>query len=137
MSMARETKEQKELRRAAEEHAALIEKEAFVASLPKRIFEAQCVASMIHGVTVSMSMTATGPSVRFHGGQLNDSDPYLDATLTYQSDEWEVISLEDSLKKMKADVDAKEVRRKRAQEIFNGLSVEDREAVKEHIYSLR
>ena len=137
MSMARETKEQKELRRAAAEHIAMVEKEAFVASLPKRIFEAQCVASMLYGVTVSVSMTPTGPAVRFNSEQFKNSDPYLDTTLTYQSDEWEVISLEDSLKKMKADADAKEVRRKRAQEIFNGLSVEDREAVKEHIYSLR
>ena len=131
--MAKETKEQKALRLAVEEQAREAETAAFRATLPKRLFEAQCMASMLPDLTVSTTMTAVGPSVRFH----REENPYIDTTLTYQSDEWEVILLEDSLKEMKAEQDARAARRKLAQEIFDGLSPESKQAIKENIYLLR
>ena len=130
--MPRETKEQKELRRVAEEHSAMLANQEWLKGLPKRIFEAQSMASMITGITVITSLAPTGPIIQFQ-----NQEPYIDTTLTYQSEKWEMENLEEILLKIKAQKVAFKLQALRAQEIFGSLSSEDKVALRTHIHSLR
>jgi len=124
--MARETKEQKELRRAAEEHAALIAKQAFRESMPERLVEIQRLAMSV-GIRTEVRLTGFGPEVRF-----NDNDG-IDETLSYNSEEWEVESLVRRLNETKAEQDARAARHKLAQDLFNTLTAEQKLALKENM----
>lgn len=130
--MPRETKEEIAARRAEEERQREVERKEFLVTLPKRMFEAQALAQSLSISTV-LSLTDKGPSLHFY----NDDNPYIDTTINYDSNFWEMDSIEDTLKTLKVAADARAARRKRAQEVFSGLSVEDREAIKENIYSLK
>jgi hypothetical protein len=130
--MAQETKEQKELRRVAEEHSAMLANQEWLKVLPRRIFEAQSLASMLTGITVITSLTPTGPIIQFQ-----NETPYIDIALTYQSEKWEMENLEEILLKIKERKEAFKLQGLRAQEIFGGLSPEDKVALRTHIHSLR
>lgn len=124
--MARETKEQKELRYAAEEHAALFAKQAFRLSMPERLVDIQRLAMSV-GIRTEVKLTGFGPEVRF-----NDNDG-IDETLSYDSEEWEVESLVRRLNETKSEQDARTARHKMAQDLFNGLTAEQKLALKENI----
>jgi hypothetical protein len=126
--MTRETKEQKEIKRGALEQAAVMQREKFLGELPKRLLDAQVAASRLP-ITVTVSQ---GPQIRFY----NDDSPYIDSTITLETDEWEMLALEEALRFAKEEMDAKELRRRRALEIFDGLTNTEKLALKENIYMI-
>jgi hypothetical protein len=126
--MTRETKEQKEIKRGALEQAAVVQREKFLGELPKRLLNAQVVASLLP-VTVTIT---PGPTVRFSRVE----SPYIDSTITLETDEWEMLALEEALRFAKEEMDAKELRRLRALEIFDGLTNTEKLALKENIYMI-
>jgi hypothetical protein len=142
--METKTKEQREAarkeareRREGLEESIKLAKEAeraeFMKMLPKRLMDAQALATDV-GVTVNVRLIASGPAVSFMRDQ---GDGYINYTLTYDSDEWEVSCLENQLKELKEKQDAARVRQQLAQDTFNKLSVEERAAIKEFIHYLR
>jgi len=113
-----------------QEHLAM-----YKASVPKRLMEAQALASWL-GIAVHVSLTATGPSVRFEEENHHDK-LYIDETITYETEEWELENLEATLASLKAKRDAYDQRRIVAQRIFSNLSDEEKICIKEHIHYLR
>lgn len=118
---------------AAEELARKERQAEFMKVLPKRLMDAQALANDV-GVSVSVSLVASGPSVHFY---CDDGKEFIDTTVTYETDEWEVGCLESTLQGRKEKIDAARARQQLAQEAFNKLSPDERAAVKEFIYSLR
>jgi len=107
----------------------------YKASVPKRLMEAQALAAWL-GIAVHVSLTATGPSVRFEEENHHDK-LYIDETITYETEEWELESLESTLASLKAKRDAYDARRIIAQGAWSKMSEEERAAIKEHIHWMR
>ena len=130
--MARESKEQRDARLAQEQAAAEAALEAYLLTVPKRLMDAQALAQNL-GISVTVSLTETGPSVHFR-----DEASVIDDTLTYQTEEWELEYLERKLRDIKEEKEAIARRRAIAQDTWeNRLNPVEREALKEHIHSLR
>ena len=127
--MARETKEQKEIKRGELEMAAIARREEYLKGLPARILEAQVVASGLP-VTVTVSL---GPTFRFY----HDDSPYIDSTITLTTDEWEMRALEEALEELKLKVEAKEARRLLAVDIISKLDNGAQLALLENIHLLQ
>lgn len=120
------------LQRELEEKARL---EAFKAGLPKRLMDAQALASKL-GVSTHVELTATGPSVRFEYEDHSDNF-YIDDTLTYESQEWDVEYIEGKLNELDEKHKAYEARKLVAQSAFGALTDEQKAAVKEFIRYLK
>jgi hypothetical protein len=133
--MARETKEEKELRRAAEEHMALMAMEEYFKSLPKRMMEAQALASEV-GVETYVTLIASGPSVSFRWSE-DDSGYRHEDTVTYETEEWELEHVESKLRDLKTAKIAAQLRHQMAQDIYSKLSETERACLKEFIHYLR
>jgi len=113
-----------------QEHLAM-----YKASIPQRLMAAQVLAQQL-GISVSISLTETGPAVKFK--EENEHDKlYIDEILTYETEEWELESLETTLAAVKAKQDACDQRRAVAQSIFNNLSDNEKACLIEHIRWLR
>ena len=125
-----ETEDAKAYELQQQEHLAM-----YKASVPKRLMEAQALASWL-GIAVHVSLTATGPSVRFEEENHHDK-LYIDETITYETEEWELESLESTLASLKAKRDAYDARRIIAQGAWSRMSEEERAAIKEHIHWMR
>lgn len=140
------TPEQKAERKAlkiAAEAAARIQREleekkrieTFKAGLPKRLMDAQALALKL-GVLTRVELTETGPSVSFkyedHSGKF-----YINDTLTYESEEWDVENIESTLDQLDKKHKEYEARRLVAQSVFGNLTEEQKSAVKEFIHYLR
>ncbi len=131
--MAKETKEERALREEDEARRADIARRAYLATVPKRLMDAQALALKV-GVDVTVALTETGPSVRF----FHDDNPYISDTVTYQVEEWELECLEKNLQTIKDEQDAAQSRLKLAQDVWaNKLSHEEKSAIKEFIFHLR
>jgi hypothetical protein len=129
--MARETKEERETRQFLAEqarHAALAE---YKATIPARLMNAQALASSI-GVDTQVSLTPTGPSVRF---TKPDNDSW-ERTGSYEMEEWELEDLEMSLVDIRSEQEARAQRRIIAQEVWGSLSVLQKTSLKEFIHYL-
>lgn len=126
--MPRETVEQRAARWAKEEAEMQSRKKAFRETMPKRLIELQALAKTI-GYQTEVELTETGPSVKFCSYGQHDTD-YI---LTYDSEEWEVESAQNSFLDIKAQQEAKAARHKLAQDTFNTLTKEQKDAIKEHI----
>jgi len=113
-----------------QEHLAM-----YKASVPKRLMEAQALASWL-GIAVHVSLTATGPSVRFEEENHHDK-LYIDETITYETEEWELENLEATLASLKAKRDAYDSRRIVANGVWARLSDDEKFALKEHLIFLR
>lgn len=133
--MARETKEERAERLAREEAAAQAALEAYFATVPKRLMEAQALANSLY-VSTSVTLGPDGPIVHFEY-ESEKYKSYIDATLTYQTEEWELESLEQRLRELKESIDAEKQRFAYAQAIWTTLSETDRKALKEFIHTLR
>ncbi len=122
--------------KAAEEAEHIRQCEAarafYVASVPKRLMDATALAGHV-GVSTEVNLTETGPSVRFH----TDGEHYIESTITYDVDEWELESLEGDLTRIKEQQDAREARKVLAQNIFDKLDVHEKTAIRENIHYLR
>ena len=129
--MVKETKEERQLRRereAAAEQQALIE---FRAGLPKRIFEAQALASTI-GVCATVVLTPDGPSVTFSWHE--EGDQYsTEETVNYYADEWRIDYIERKLQEIKETQEENKRKLVRAKEIMNGLDDYDKDCLKKYM----
>lgn len=133
--MARETKEERAARLAREEAAAQAALEAYYATVPKRLMEAQALANSLC-VSTSISLGTSGPIVHFE----YDSEKYkcfIDYTLTYQTEEWELESLETQLRDLKEKIDKEAARLKVAQDSWGRLQPLERIVIKEFIHLLQ
>lgn len=133
--MARETAQQKAERRAREEAAARAALEAYVESVPKRLMEAQALASTLF-VNTSVGLSENGPTVHFE----YESDKYkiyIDNELNYQTEQWELEMLEDQLHRLKVAIDDEKLRYEAAKVAWAGLSESQHKLIKEFIYLLK
>lgn len=131
--LAREAERAAEEQRYKEERAAY--EAAYKASIPKRIKDAEKLAHNV-GVAVHMELTETGPEVRFEY-ENHSKKIYIDRTLTYNSDEWELEDVETDLVRIKTEQDAYQARKAIAQAVFDTLSPDQKFALKEHIHYLK
>lgn len=125
----KETPEEKEARLALEAR----ELAAYRDTVPKRMMDAVALARSL-GVHVNITLVYDSPCAEFtfyHDGWTSED------SITYTSEEWKLMALEVELRAMKEAQDAKEARRKLAQEIFDKLSNEEKSAIKEHIQQLK
>lgn len=107
------------------------EKAKFKESLPARLINLIAVARDV-GVFAEVRLTATGPAVKFQ-----DAATFIDETLTYESEEWEVDYLERNFQNLKKEQDDRRARQIAAKEVWDKLTVIEREALKENIDSLK
>ena len=119
-----------EYERQRQEHLVM-----YKASIPKRLMDAQALAASL-GIAVHVSLTATGPSVRFEYEDHHGND-YIDETITYETEEWELENLESILAARKAKRDAYDARRVVADGVWARLSDDEKVALKEHILWMR
>jgi len=133
--MARETKEQKELRRAAEEHMALMMRQEYLKGVPKRMMEAQALAGEV-GVETYVTLIASGPSVSFRWSEDNNGYSHED-TVTYETEEWELEHIETKLQDLKTAKVAAQLRLQVAKDIYSKLSETEQACLKEFIHYLR
>lgn len=132
--MPKETREQREERLAREEAAAQAALEAYYASVPKRLMEAQALANSLY-VSTSVTLGPSGPIVHFE----YESERYksfINDTLHYQSEEWELEGLERRLQDLKEQVENEKQRYRAAESVWANLSTADRQVLKEFIYRL-
>jgi hypothetical protein len=134
--MARETKEQKELRWAAEAHIALVAKEAFKATMPARLMKLQALASEA-SVSTRVLLTEAGPAVEFTRYNYDDRMNDLEETLTYDSEEWEVDHLERRMNSIKEEIDARRQRKALAENLWKDLPTDVKTGLKENIANFR
>lgn len=130
--MPRKTAEEKRLEREAQEAQREQEKEAFRLTMPARLMRLSALAQQV-GIETNIRLIEDGVSLRIQ----NDSKPYIDSTLTYNSEVWEVEMIEQELNDIKAEQDAITARRELALTVWAKLSDNEKLAVKENIYNLR
>jgi hypothetical protein len=119
-----------EAKRKAEEEAYRV---AFRKSVPWRLAALKEFAEQV-GVTTELSLTSSGPQVRFFNeGKIRN----FDETLTYDSDEWDIEWMETQVGDLRREQDAREARRALATSAFDKLSLEEQVALKEFIHYLR
>ncbi len=107
----------------------------FKAGLPKRLMDAQALASHC-GIAVHIELIESGPSVRFEYED-HHRKIYIDSTLTYDSDEWAVSDVEGQLAFLKTTQDKEAARRVLAQAAFTKLTDDEKSAMKDYIHYLR
>jgi hypothetical protein len=134
--MARETKEEKQLRIAAEEHLALIQKQNFRAAMPAKLMQLQADASAA-GVNTRVSLTASGPTVEFTRYEYDNKGSNFEEELSYDSEEWQVEWVDRRLREFKEEIDARAARKALAEEVWKGLRAEQKAAVVEFVTYLR
>jgi len=134
--MAKETRDQRILREAAENQAILVAKEAFKATMPARLMQLQAI-SFGAGVNTRVSLTAAGPSVEFTRYEYDNKGSSFEETLTYDSEEWEVDHVERMIRAFKEEIDARAARRTLAESTWKSLGEADRRAIKEFITCLQ
>lgn len=134
--MARETKEEKQLRIAAEEHLALIQKQNFRAAMPAKLMQLQADASA-GGVNTRVSLMANGPSVEFTRYEYDNKGSSFEETLTYDSEEWQVDYVETRIKFFKEEIEARAARKALAEATWKTLSDQEKAAITEFITYLR
>lgn len=124
--------EQRRIQREAEEAAEKLAKEAFRLTMPSRLMQLFARAQGVN-ISANIRLITSGVEMTVY----HDSHPHIDSTLTYDSEEWEVEMVEDSIDLLKADIDARQARRELAQDVWtNKLSPVERAALKEFIHSL-
>ena len=108
---------------------------AFKAGLPKRLMDAQALATSLCSST-HVELTESGPSVRFeyedHGNKI-----YIDTTLTYNSEEWEVASLESDLNTVKLAKEEDARKLACAKSAWGNLTDDQQACIKKYIHYLK
>jgi hypothetical protein len=130
--MARLSAEERRLQREAEEAQRKAEKEALRQTMPSRLMLLAALARTLN-VDTDLRLIENGVSLRIR----REESPYIDSTLTYDSEEWEVESVESDLNQIKAENEARAARLAMAQDVWNHkLTKEEKAALKEFIYQL-
>lgn len=125
-----EEKAAKEEIRRIEEKAA---RETFLAGLPLRLLNAQALARSLGTVDVTVSNKDAGLSVSFR----QSKNPYLDTTITMDSDEWNMDELERELVDIKRAQDEYQARYQLARSVWNRLSDTEQSVIVEFIAHLK
>lgn len=107
----------------------------YKATIPKRLMDAQAIACHL-GVSTHVSLTETGPSVRFECED-HTNKIYIDSIITYNTEEWEIDTLETRLNELKIAHDEYNARRIVAQDVWGKLSANEKHAIKEQIAYLK
>lgn len=131
--MSKETKEQRIERMAAEKIAEEKAIAAYRLTIPAQMIELQALASDV-GVSTYVSYHNKEPILKLFD---KESVNFYEEIITYSSEEWQINHVKDKLKTIKKEQEEAAERFKRAQEIFGGLSIEDKRALKENIFNLR
>ena len=126
--MSRETKEQRREREASEAIAQELLVEEYRKTIPKRLIDAQALATSLD-ISTEVKLSEHGPRVFFY---IDGSD--FSTNVTYNTEQWELESLENRLCEMKIERDARAGRRQLAQDIFDRLNTEEKNALKENIH---
>lgn len=129
--MAKLTAEQRRVLREQEEEEARQAKIAFRASMPARLKKITELAKEV-GVDYTISLTDSGVVVTIN----REKNPYMDYTLSYESDQWEVEDAESSLQYIRREIEARIERQALAKGAWEKLSYDEKNAVKEFIHSL-
>jgi hypothetical protein len=130
--MARLSLAERRLQEAADEAEAKLAKEALRLAMPSRLMQLFARAQGVN-ISANIKLIASGVEMTVY----HDGHPHIDSTLTYDSEEWEVEMVEDSIDLLKADIDARNARKGIAQDVWtNKLTPEERAALKEFIHSL-
>ena len=119
--------------RMKQEFERAAELAAYKAGLPKRLMEAQGRASKL-GVRNEVTLTETGPEVTFYN---DESGHYIETTLSYNSDDWEVESLERDLQLLQDRLDLAEKRQAIAKSAWNTLDEDQKSCLREYINYMR
>lgn len=130
--MARETKEQREARLVAEEETRHKNALEYRKTIPAKLIELQGLAKEC-GVTTNVKLTTAGPMVEFYRFNPDHDDNDFEETLTYESSEANVSYVELQMKEFKEEIDAFNARYSLAQDTFNTLTREQKEAIREFI----
>lgn len=133
--MAKLTKEQRAGQDLLLQVEAAIAHEKYKVELPKRLMDAQALAITLN-VSVRVGLTVAGPVVSFKYENSHNSK-YIDCALTYESDEYAVICLENQLVELKKHLEQISEEIACAQSIMNNLTDEQRELIKKHIHLIR
>ena len=107
----------------------------YKATIPKRLMDAQAIACHL-GVSTHVSLTETGPSVRFECED-HTNKIYIDSIITYNTEEWDIDTLETRLNELKIAHDEYNARRIVAQDVWGKLSANEKHAIKEQIAYLK
>lgn len=131
---AKRLAEEAETRRQYELNAAEYDIK-YKLTIPKRLMDAQAIACHL-GVSTHVSLTETGPSVRFECED-HTNKIYIDSIITYNTEEWEIDTLETRLNELKIAHDEYNARRIVAQDVWGKLSANEKHAIKEQIAYLK
>lgn len=132
MAMTKEEKAAKRLKEQQEYEAQQREeREAFLLAMPKRLMDAQALASSC-GVYTSVKLTENGAEVTFR-----DDTNGINDVIDYHSDCSEIEWLERQLNDLKAAQDARTKRRDDVNALWKDISLEDRKLLKEFIQYLQ
>jgi hypothetical protein len=116
-----------------QEFDAAAELAAYKAALPKRLMDAQTRAGKL-GVKSEVTLTPTGPEVTFFN---EEKGHYIETTLSYDSDDWEVECLERDLQLLQDRHDLAEKRKGVAQSAWGNLTEEQQSCLREYITWMR
>lgn len=134
--MARETKEQRELRNAEMTRLEEAAKLAFKAAMPARLMQLQADASGA-GVNTRVFLTSTGPGIEFTRYEYDNKGSSFEEELNYDSEEWQVEHVERRIREFKEEIEARAARKVMAEEVWKGLRAEQKAAIAEFITYLR
>ena len=147
--MARETKEERQERLAAEAAKREAERTAFLVTLPKRLLDAQALAltldvnvsvrSGIDNVTMHFQYGSYDDShleIRFSNRTIRNGPPVIDEVLSYTSEEHEIEWLEAKLQELKQYNKERNIRYNLAKSVFDRLTDNEKKAVREFAHTL-
>ncbi len=132
--MAKETKEERAEGERRRREIAERAQAAFRLTLPKRMMDAQALATTL-GLSVNISLTPIGPSMSIFSDDRNDD--FFEGEINYESEEWQVDHLDESLQRRKEKKEAAEARLALAKTVFAKLTQEEKDALKEFIHYCR
>ena len=133
--MAKLTKEQKIEQEKADRAAHTLALVKYKVGLPKRLMAVRELAGRL-GVATHIDLLQSGPEVRFDY-EGHTEKVYIDCILTYESEEWEVDSLEQQLTGLEEHINRVEAEIACAQSAMSSLTEEQRQLIKKHIHLIR
>ena len=128
--LKKQQKAEQEAKRKAEQDAEVA---AYKAGLPKRLMNAQKNAERL-GVRTEVTLTETGPEVSFYN---DEKGYYVETTLNYNSEVWEVEHLESELWTLHERAELAQKRRECAQSVWNTLEEDQKSCLREYITWMR
>jgi hypothetical protein len=129
--MAKETKAGMMARLDREEAELQRHHEAFLETIPKRMAEIQVLAESLC-VGYRLALTEVGPELIFN----DEGHGFIEQTMHYGSQEWEVTLIHDKLLSIRREIDAKTERLVLAKEVVGKMTTEEKAVIAEFSYLL-